>query len=273
MANPASTRVPHPPSVVGPGGGGAVATARPAPGSGTVPARRRGPTRRGWQPRWGPWRGPVPEAYLGLARDYQRRTELFPGWRERLVARLGPRRGDTVIDVGCGGGWNLAALRAAVGSQGTILALEESPQLLAVAAHRVTLRGWDNVELINAPAATVELSVRADAALFAAVPQVLADPAAVLNLCGQLRPGAAVAAGGWQRPPAWLWPLRWCVSMLADPLAAEPDGLERPWLSLADRLTDLQVTEVGFGTGYLAHGHHRASVGTGVGSPIEGGGV
>jgi demethylmenaquinone methyltransferase/2-methoxy-6-polyprenyl-1,4-benzoquinol methylase len=74
----------------------------------------------------------------------------------------------------------------------------ESPQLLAVAADRFTLRGWDNVELINGPAETAQLSVRADAALFAAVPEVVTSPAAVSNIVHHLRAGAAVAAGGWK---------------------------------------------------------------------------
>jgi precorrin-6B methylase 2 len=55
-------------------------------------------------------------------------------------ARLAPRPGDTVIDVGCGPGLNFAALHAAVGPHGTIIAIDESPQLFAVAAHQVTRR-------------------------------------------------------------------------------------------------------------------------------------
>lgn len=163
----------------------------------------------------------MPEAYLALARDYQRRTTLFEGWRELLVSRLGLRRGETVIDVGRGPGLNFAAPRAAVGPDGTIIAVEESPELLAVAARQVARRRRDNVELINARAASAILSVRADAALFAAVPELLSSPIAVANMVEQLRPGAAVAAGGWKL--------------------------------LADRVSGLSVSELGFGTGFLAH--------------------
>ena len=86
-----------------------------------------------------------------------------------------------------------AALPAALGPDGTIIGLDCSPQLLTVAAHRVTRRRWDNVELINASAATARLSPRADAALFTST-HTVCSAATVANIVSQLRPGAAVAA-------------------------------------------------------------------------------
>jgi SAM-dependent methyltransferase len=196
----------------------------------------------------------VHESHLALAQDYQRRTTLFPGWREHLVTRLAPRRGDTVIDVGCGPGLNLEALRAAVGPSGTIIGIEESPELLTVAAARVARRRWDNVELINAPIATAQLSAHADAALFAAAHDVLADPAAVTNVVGQLRPGARVAAGGWKSPSSpWLWPLRVWVTAWQRPHVTDFTAFDQPWRLLSAHVGGLRVHEIGFGTGYIAH--------------------
>jgi ubiquinone/menaquinone biosynthesis C-methylase UbiE len=60
-----------------------------------------------------------------LVADYERCSELFAGWREVLVDRPAPRWGDTVIDIGRGPGLNLAALHAAVGPDGTIIAVDE----------------------------------------------------------------------------------------------------------------------------------------------------
>jgi SAM-dependent methyltransferase len=219
---------------------------RPGTTSTAVPPR---------EPRWEPRWDPLTEADLALARDYRRRTELFAGWRELLVDQLRPRRGDTVIDVGCGPGLNLAALHAAVGPDGTIIAIDESPQLLSVAARQVARRGWDNVELINASVETAQLSVTADAALFAAAPNVLASPTALTNLFSQLRPGAAVLAGGWKWPAPWLWPLRACITTLTSNFVAEFSGFDRPWRLLDQYVADLTVTQSWFGTGYIAHGH------------------
>lgn len=209
-----------------------------------------------WQPRWVPSVGlgaPLTETDIIHAANYQRRSELFPGWREVLVARLGLRRGDTVIDVGAGPGLNFAALRAAVGPSGTIIGIEESPRLLAVAAAQVARRGWDNVELINATASRVNLSLHAAAALFAAVPQVLANPQAVTNIIGQLRAGARVAAGGWKTPSSpWLWPLRVCITAWQRPQMGELTDFSQPWRLLSTHVSGLQIRELGFGTAYLA---------------------
>lgn len=212
------------------------------------------PSEPRWEPRW----DPLTEADLVLARDYTRRTELFAGWRELLVDQLRPRRGDTVLDVGCGCGLNLAALHAAVGPDGTIIAIDESPQLLTVAAREVARRGWDNVELINASAETAQLSVTADAALFAAAPNVLASPRALTNLFSQLRADAVVVAGGWKWPAPWLWPLRAAITTLTSPFVADFSGFDHPWRLLSQYTANLNVTQTWFGTGYLARGHTPA---------------
>jgi hypothetical protein len=140
-----------------------------------------------------------------------------------------------------------------VGPHGTVIALESSSELLTVAAAQVTRRGWDNVELINASPDTVDLSVRADAVLFAAAPQALACPAAVGNIAAQLRADARVAAGGWTWPPTWLWPARLLVTTLHSPYLTDTAGLAQPWRLLAQHVRGLRVSEISCGAAYLAH--------------------
>lgn len=43
-------------------------------------------------------------AYADQATDYERRTALYQQWRELLLDRLPLRRGDVVLDIGCGTG-------------------------------------------------------------------------------------------------------------------------------------------------------------------------
>ena len=222
----------------------------------SAPPRRPPPSEPAWQPRWElPWREPLSATSLALAEDYERRTTLFPGWRERLVTLLELHPGDTIIDVACGPGLNFEALHAAVGPRGTIIGIEESPELLAVAAEQVTRRRWDNIELINAPAQAADLTVPADAALFTTAHDVVTSPAALTNILTHLRAGATVAAGGWKWPSRWLWPLRGLVTALNRPDVTNFTGFDRPWQVLAKHVSQMQLSEVGFGTGYLARAY------------------
>jgi len=195
-----------------------------------------------------------------LAANYERRTFLFDGWREQLVERLAPRRGDTVLDVSCGPGLNLPALRERVGPRGLIIGIEESPELLAVARHRVRVRGWRNVRLLPSPPTSTDLPDGAHAALMSAADDVLQSPARLAQLFTRLRPGARVAVGGWKLPSGLMWPLRFYVKALYGPMRAAgmSERLEQPWRALAGHIPDLEVGELGFGTGYLAHGTVRS---------------
>ena len=196
------------------------------------------------------------QAYRGQAGGYDRRTGAFQHWRDRLVARLPARPGDTVLDVGCGTGLCLPSLQQKVGPTGTIVGIDASEEMLEVAASRVAAQGWDNVQLIAAPAERALVDGPADAALFCAVHDVLQSPSALGGVFGQLRPGAAVAAGGGKWPGPWLRHLRGLVTAQHEPFVADFTGFDKPWRLLAEFVPDLLVGEHAFGAGYLAVGHY-----------------
>ena len=64
---------------------------------------------------------------------------------DRVVAALGDLDGRTVCDVGAGTGHFLAALDAAVGARGTVVAIETEPNLVAHIRERAELEGLDRV--------------------------------------------------------------------------------------------------------------------------------
>ena len=53
----------------------------------------------------------TPTAYARDAMEYDRRTSAFERYRGMIVDALPLRRGDTVIDAGCGTGLCFAALQ------------------------------------------------------------------------------------------------------------------------------------------------------------------
>jgi ubiquinone/menaquinone biosynthesis C-methylase UbiE len=75
---------------------------------------------------------------------------------EHLIrTTLALRPGDRVLDLGCGTGVNLAALRHAVGEDGEVLGIDYSPKMVEKAKARAAQ--WDNVEVRQADATTVAL--------------------------------------------------------------------------------------------------------------------
>ncbi len=116
---------------------------------------------------------------------------VYSAGRQRGIALLGLRPGDTVLDLGCGTGLNFALLVAAVGPTGTVIGLDRSANMLKVARSRVEENGWASVRLIEADATTFDPAL------------VAADlPAAAHgHVDGVFSSYALSVIGNW--PPAW----------------------------------------------------------------------
>lgn len=69
--------------------------------------------------------------------------------RHHAIARLAINKGDTVIDLGCGTGANLKQLSRAVGSGGTVIAVEPAEKMLAIAKYKSAKNKLNNVYFIN----------------------------------------------------------------------------------------------------------------------------
>jgi arsenite methyltransferase len=113
--------------------------------------------------------------------------------RRRLVrAALAVEPGERVLDVGCGPGFYCAELLEEVGPEGSIVGLDSSAAMLALAARRC--EGHGNVEFDEADATSLPVDDASfDAALCVQVLEYVPDlPAALAELHRAVRPGGRV---------------------------------------------------------------------------------
>ncbi|MDQ0726473.1 methyltransferase domain-containing protein [Microbacterium sp. W4I20] len=79
---------------------------------------------------------------------------VYRAGRQAGIALLGVRRGDVVLDLGCGTGLNFPALVEAVGPEGLVIGIDRSPDMLAMAQRRVDREGWgEHIRLLRVDAA------------------------------------------------------------------------------------------------------------------------
>lgn len=135
---------------------------------------------------------------------------VYRAGREAGIRLLRPRRGDTVIDLGCGTGLNFSGLLAAVGPEGRVIGIDRSADMLAVARRRVEAMGWhDCVRLVPADAATLDpgdvvalTGGRGTDAVFStyALSVMPAREEAWRRVCAAVRPGGRAGIVDMQRP-------------------------------------------------------------------------
>ena len=97
-------------------------------------------------------------AYREQARSYDRRTSAAQGYRQAIIEALPVRRGQVVLDVGCGTGLCHGPLRDKVGPQGSVVGIEESPDMVAVARARIEQEGWRNVTVVQSSAEDAQIA-------------------------------------------------------------------------------------------------------------------
>lgn len=149
------------------------------------------------------------------------------------IAALAPQAGERILDVGCGCGATTLQLARGVAPGGTIVGLDISAPMLAVARRRAAAEGVTGVEFVEADAQTHAFDKGAFDAIFSRFGVMFfADPvAAFANLRTALRPGGWLAFLCWRKPsdnPCLMAPYRAAVDLFpvppekADPLAPGP---------------------------------------------------
>jgi SAM-dependent methyltransferase len=135
------------------------------------------------------------EATRRWVTEQARIDRLFLGVTEAVLAAAAPRRGESVLDVGCGTGTILLRTAEAVGPEGQVLGIDISEQQLALAQRRIDDAGAMNARALlddagthDFPTAVFDLAVTRFGVMF------FADPvAAFSNIRHGMKPGGRLA--------------------------------------------------------------------------------
>ncbi len=192
--------------------------------------------------------------YSTLAATYDRQVHRGERVRRMAVEKLALLAGDVALDVGCGTGLSFALLEAGTGSEGRVIGVEASSDMLARARERMEANGWTNATLIEAPAESAKLPQASDAVLFHFVHDITRSPAAIENVFRQIKPGARVAMAGCKWSAWWAVPVNLYTWQLARRYVTTFDGLGRPWSHIQRFVPHLRVQSLFLGAVFVAWG-------------------
>jgi demethylmenaquinone methyltransferase/2-methoxy-6-polyprenyl-1,4-benzoquinol methylase len=181
--------------------------------------------------------------------------------RREAVRRLALKRGDLVVDIGCGTGLNFALLQETIGETGRIIGVDLTDAMLEQARLRVAAHGWKNVELVQADATQYRFSTRVDGILSTfALTFVLQEKLVIQNGCRALAPGRrwVVLDMAWPRAwPVWLHHLLFFLRLSRYGITGEVIR-RRPWQSvwsaMQQSLVEVERQPFWMGFFYLAWG-------------------
>jgi demethylmenaquinone methyltransferase/2-methoxy-6-polyprenyl-1,4-benzoquinol methylase len=197
------------------------------------------------------------EHYRELAPHYDHYTRRINAIRDRAIEALGLKRGERVLDAGCGTGWCLPRLAEHVGPEGEVVGFDPSPEMLAIARKRRSPGASAPIHLYQAAAESVALPSPADAILFSYTHDIIRSRAAVENVLRQARPGARVAATSTKLYAPWLVPANWYLRYSHRAYITNFEGFEAPWSLLATYLDDFVVRTGPMTQHYVATGRVR----------------
>ena len=213
----------------------------------------------------------VNEVYRRRARFYDWSVNAyyligFRWWtyRRRAVAALQLQRGATVVEIGCGTGLNFGLLQRRIGSSGRLLGVDLCADMLQRARRRVAVKGWKNVELIQARAADFEFPAAVDAVFstFALSLEPRFDEV-IAKAAAMLAPGGRFVLLDLRMPDNWLRHLAPALVWLVRPFAVSLEVAKRqPWESLRRHFPQYSYQAGYLGIIYIAIGQQNDSTDT-----------
>jgi ubiquinone/menaquinone biosynthesis C-methylase UbiE len=197
----------------------------------------------------------VRRRYNRLARFFVLFEWLFllpPGIRKRAVSRLELKPGDSVLEVGCGTGRNLAPLVQSVGTEGQVYGVDLSEGMLAEARKLRARAEWRNVKLIRSDAASYTMPMEVSGVIFSLSYAVIPHHREALqHAWAQLSPGGYLVIMDAKLPSNLIGRLLHPFVIWTSKLTVLGNPDIRPWDELRELAEHVEMEEISFGTYYI----------------------
>ena len=207
----------------------------------------------------------VRDLYKRRAANYDVSANLYYliGFREnkyRKIAaeKLDLKRGDKVLEIGCGTGLNFRFLRDSVGEEGKIIGVDFTKEMLMKAKERSEAKGWNNIELVHADAADYEFPQRTNGILSTFALTLVPEYQEVIRRASlALNPHGKLVVADLKKPDRWpLWLIKLGV-LITKPFGVTLDLSERkPWEIMSKHFDKVTVHELYRGFAYIAVSEH-----------------
>ena len=177
-------------------------------------------------------------------------------FRKRAVSLLRLKRGDCVVELGCGTGINFLLVIAPVGPGGRLVGVDLSPKMLDVARRRVERAGWKNVELVQGDIASYSYPGGVNAVLSIGVLGYINDFDRVIKSAFQaIVPGGRIVVLDGKRPerlPSWIFnPIVW----VSRPFGVTRAYFDKPiWESVVRYFQETTLEQMYGGMIYISSG-------------------
>lgn len=207
--------------------------------------------------------------YTKRAKRYDFTAQLyyllgFREWayREKAVKALAAKRGDTVVEIGCGTGLNFGLIQNEIGREGKIIGVDLTDAMLAGAQERVRRNGWSNVELRQSDAATFQFPQTVDGIISTfALTHVAAFEEVIRAGSEALKPGRRFVILDFKLPSNWIARLAPLLVLTMRPFGVTLDLQARhPWKALKKYFLDVAVQQLYGGFAYIAVGSSAIAV-------------
>jgi ubiquinone/menaquinone biosynthesis C-methylase UbiE len=178
----------------------------------------------------------------------------LPRFRQLAVEKLRLEPGASVLDLSCGTGANFPLLEEQIGPEGRLVGLDYTSAMLVQARRQVEEQGWENVELVEADAASFALDEQFDAALWTLAASVVPGwQLAMERAAAHLKPGGYLVIADGRLSDRWYaLPFNWIADLMGVPAAA--DLARRPWQLMPRYLERTACEELLMGFLYVAWG-------------------